>query len=208
MSLGSSTTQISARSRRASWQIWHSGPSARLKHSSQNPIFSFTSRIASARARACSGEYLRITNASRWAVRRPMPGSRASWTIRFSTAGEYNGWVRSHARDAEAAHAAELAHHLLLLHLLCSCDGSVDRGDKEILEHLRVLRIDRLGLDHDLRHLEGARDLDGDSAAAGAVLDVGGLQLFLGLLHLRLHLPQLGHHLVGIDLGQRSVLSL
>ena len=43
---GSSTTQISDRSRDASEQIRQRGPSARLKQTSQSPTFSFTSRIA------------------------------------------------------------------------------------------------------------------------------------------------------------------
>src|SRR5207248_7313767 len=41
-----------------------------------------------------------------------------------------------------------------------------------------------------------------------AVLDVGGLQLLLCLLHLLLHLAELGHHLVRVDLGHvRSSIS-
>ena len=66
-SAGSSTTQIIARSRLESAQIRQSGPSARLKHSSQRPTFSFTSRIASpsasglfvGRAQQVEGEPLR-----------------------------------------------------------------------------------------------------------------------------------------------------
>src|SRR5439155_1703330 len=38
----------------------------------------FTSPIASARARASASDALRRWNASRWAVRRPTPGRRAS----------------------------------------------------------------------------------------------------------------------------------
>ena len=51
---GSSTTQMTLGSRRASTQIMHRGPSARLKQSSHSPIRSLTSRIAAARANASS----------------------------------------------------------------------------------------------------------------------------------------------------------
>src|SRR3954468_2742813 len=176
MSLGSSTTQITVRSRRASWQIGQSGPSARLKHSSQKPIRSLTSRMASASASASSGLALRMWKASRCAVRRPIPGSRASWTIRFSTDGEYTrGQILSEAGDAQAARAAELAHHPLLLELLRGRQRTVERRDQQVLEHLRVVRVDCLGLDRDLAALQRTGDLDGDRAAARRVLDVLGL---------------------------------
>ena len=87
-SAGSSTTQITERSRRSSRQIGHRGPSARLKHTSHRPMRSFTSRIAAARPKAsCSGT--RSTwNARRCAVRWPMPGSFASSVISLLTGGE------------------------------------------------------------------------------------------------------------------------
>jgi hypothetical protein len=78
MSPGSSTTQISVPSRRSSWQIVQRGPSARLKQTSQKPIFSLTSRIASARASASSRSVRRMWKARRCAVRCPMPGRRPS----------------------------------------------------------------------------------------------------------------------------------
>ena len=81
-SAGSSTTQIRERSRRSSSQIRQRAPSARLKQTSQSPTFSFTSRIASARASASSSSARRMWKASRWAVRWPIPGRRESSAIR------------------------------------------------------------------------------------------------------------------------------
>src|SRR5690606_18461124 len=69
------------------------------------------------------------------------------------------------------------------------------RGD-EVLQHLDVVRVDGLGLDAHLAHLERAAHDHGDHAAAGAGLDglVGELLLCLG--HLALHLLDLLHHLL------------
>src|SRR3954468_17565016 len=78
----SSTTQMRWSSRRGSSQIVHRGPSARLKHTSQRPMRSLTSRIASARAKASSGEARRTWKASRWAGRPPTPGSLDSSVTR------------------------------------------------------------------------------------------------------------------------------
>jgi len=58
-----------------------------LKQISQKPTFSLTSRIASASAIASSGERRRMSNASRCAVRGPMPGSLPSSVIRRWTGG-------------------------------------------------------------------------------------------------------------------------
>jgi hypothetical protein len=49
-----------------------------LKQTSQSVIFSLTSRMASASAAASSADARRTWNASRCAVRLPMPGSFAS----------------------------------------------------------------------------------------------------------------------------------
>ena len=64
-----------------------SSSSVRLPHSRQKPMRSFTSRIASASASASSSGTRRRWNASRCAVRVPIPGRRESCAIRFSTAG-------------------------------------------------------------------------------------------------------------------------
>ena len=69
-------------------QMRQSGPSARLKHSSQRPTFSFTSRIASPSAKASSSGARSRWKASRCAVRWPIPGRReSSATRRASGAG-------------------------------------------------------------------------------------------------------------------------
>ena len=87
-SAGSSTTQIVVRSRLGSVQIRQRGPSARLKHSSQSPTFSFTSVIAADSAAASSSGARRMWKASRCAVRWPIPGNReSSATRRASGAG-------------------------------------------------------------------------------------------------------------------------
>ena len=61
-------------SRRGSWQMRQRGSSVRLKQTSHSPIFSLTSRIASASATASSAEARRMWKARRCAVRLPMPG--------------------------------------------------------------------------------------------------------------------------------------
>ena len=84
-SCGSSTTHSVLRSRRSSRQIAQRGPSARLKQISHSVIFSFTSRIASASANASASDVRRTWNASRCAVRLPIPGSfESSVTSRWS----------------------------------------------------------------------------------------------------------------------------
>lgn len=82
MSPGSSTTQITVSSRRASEQIEQSSPSERLKQTWQKPIFSLTSVIASASASASAGSRRRMWKASRCAVRGPIPGSLLSSVMR------------------------------------------------------------------------------------------------------------------------------
>jgi len=64
------------------------GPSARLKQISHSPIRSLTSRIASASASASSSEARSRWNASRCAVRPPMPGSLPSSVTSRWTGGE------------------------------------------------------------------------------------------------------------------------
>src|SRR4051794_11871227 len=91
MSLGSSTTQIRAGSRRGSSHTLQSGPTARLKQTSHSPTVSLTSRIASARASASSLDSRRMWKASRWAVRWPTPGRRFSSVIRRLTGAENTG---------------------------------------------------------------------------------------------------------------------
>ena len=86
-SLGSSTTQITPWSRRVSVQIRQRGSSVRLKHTSHRPIFSFTSRMASASAEESSADARNMWKAKRWAVRLPTPGSFESSVISRWTGG-------------------------------------------------------------------------------------------------------------------------
>ena len=86
-STGCSTTQMTVRSRRASAQIAHSSSSVRFPHSRQKRTRDFTSSIACASSSASSARAESRWNASRCAVRRPMPGSFVSCVTRFSTAG-------------------------------------------------------------------------------------------------------------------------
>src|SRR3954462_3078323 len=60
---------------------------ARLKQTSHCPSCSLTSRIPSASGSAASSETLRMWNASRCAVRCPMPGSLANSPISLFTGG-------------------------------------------------------------------------------------------------------------------------
>src|SRR6185437_4485513 len=104
--------------------------------------------------------------------------------------------------------AAELAHHLLLLQVLGRGDRAVHRRDEQVLQHLRVVGVDGLRLDLDVDDLERAGRLHRHGAPPGAVLDERRLQLLLRLGHLLLHLAQLGHHLLRVDLGHlRSSIS-
>ncbi len=75
---GSSTAQSRLWSRRGSAQIGQSSASAKLKHTEQGRSFSVISIIASARPRERSGGAFIMWKASRWALRGPMPGRRAS----------------------------------------------------------------------------------------------------------------------------------
>ena len=59
-SLGCSTTQMVAASRRSSWQMRQVASVARLKQTSQWPTVALTSRMASASASASSSEVLRM----------------------------------------------------------------------------------------------------------------------------------------------------
>ena len=154
---GSSTTQISDRSRRASAQIGHSGSSARLQHSVQKPIRSFTSRIASASASASASDALQQVE------RQPLRGAPADARA-AARAGRSGCRPRGRTRRAgympgrpSPPRPPELPHHLLLLQLLRRGDRAVDGRDEQVLQHLGVVGVDRLGLDRDVGDLERAR---------------------------------------------------
>src|SRR5207248_11684852 len=70
--------------------------------------------------------------------------------------------------------------------------------EDHVREHLRVVGIDRLLGDPDLRDLERARRLHGHDPAAGRGLDGLVGELLLRLRHLLLHLLDLLQHLVHV----------
>src|SRR5438552_14959477 len=84
-SSGSSTTQILVRSREGSLHIEHGSSSVMLKHEEQNTIRSFMSRMASARACACSLGLFKRKKASLAALLGPTPGSLFSSSINLAT---------------------------------------------------------------------------------------------------------------------------
>src|SRR3954470_5324981 len=208
---GSSTTQISARSRRSSVQIVQRGPSARLKQTSQRVIFSLTSRIASASAWASCGLARRTWKASRWAVRLPMPGSLPSSVTSRWTGGASKRARRLEAGQAQpaepAARAAEAARHVAHLarrELLGRAQRLVDGGQDGVLEHLDVLRVDRARVDGDRLDREFPRRDDLHHAPAGRGLDALVLEGLLRLHHLLLHLLDLLEHLLHVRLGRHQ----
>ena len=94
-------------SRRVSWQMRQRGSSVRLKQTSHSPIFSLTSRIASASAVASSAEARRMWKASRCAVRLPTPGQLRELGDQPLDGRRVGGAHRP--RQAQAAEAAERA---------------------------------------------------------------------------------------------------
>src|SRR4051812_11237385 len=208
---GSSTTQMSSASRRASWQMRQRSSSARLKHTWHRPMRSLTSRMASASAVASSTSARRMWNARRWAVRWPIPGSLPSSVIRRWTGGAYKRARGSEAGQAQRAevHAAREPAELALLELLGGAQRLVHRGQHHVLQQFGVVRVDRVGGDRDRLDDEVARHLDLDHAAAGGGLDLLVLELLLRLHHVLLHLLDLAHHLLHVrGLGHQASPSL
>src|SRR4051812_29907871 len=208
---GSSTTQMSSASRRASWQMRQRSSSARLKHTWHRPMRSLTSRMASASAVASSTSARRMWNARRWAVRWPIPGSLPSSVIRRWTGGAYKRARGSEAGQAQRAevHAAREPAELALLELLGGAQRLVHRGQHHVLQQFGVVRVDRVGGDRDRLDDEVAGDLDLDHPAAGGGLDLLVLELLLRLHHVLLHLLDLAHHLLHVrGLGHQASPSL
>src|SRR3954466_7520833 len=194
---GSSTTQMSPASRRSSWQIRQRSSSARLKQTWQSPIRSLTSRMASARAVASSVSARRMWNASRCAVRCPIPGSLPSSVIRRWTGGAYKPGSEPQAERAQV-HAAREPAELRLLELLGGAQALVDRGEHHVLEQLGVVGIDRVRGDRDRLDHEVAGHLDLPHPAAGGGVGLLVLERLLGLEHVLLHLLDLLHHLLHV----------
>src|SRR5918994_1850040 len=165
------------------------------------------SRIASARPSASSSETLRMWKASRWAVRCPIPGRRASSVMSRLTGAANNAL---HARQAEASQSAKVAEaargcvHLAGGQLLGGADPLVHRCLDHVLQHFDVVGVDRAGVDRQLPQLQLAADLHGDHPAARARLHDLVLELLLSLGHVGLHLLDLLHHLIHVRLTHQS----
>src|SRR5262245_60820170 len=101
-------------------------------------------------------------------------------------------------RDAEPAEVAHRAAELRLHELLRVLERLVHAGEDEILERLRVVRVDRLRLDRDRDDLACAVGLHGHHPAADRGLDGLLGELLLRLGHLGLHLLHLLQHLVDV----------
>src|SRR3954454_17878088 len=173
---GSSTTQMMPASRRSSWQMRQQASSARLKQISQGRIFSLTSRMAAGSAVASSGATRRWGNASRCAVRWPMPGSLPSSVTRRWTGGANNrrlpvllrrgaarravhprgraAGARAAARRAEATEGVAQAEALERLHRIEAAGPR--RGLHRLLLQLDGLaqRLVGRGQDEVLEHLD------------------------------------------------------
>ena len=88
-SLGSSTTQITAGSRRGSRHTRHCSSCATFPHSEQNRTFALTSDSTCARRRTSAGSAWRMWKAIRCALLGPTPGSLPSSSIRSWTTPSY-----------------------------------------------------------------------------------------------------------------------
>src|SRR5262249_11870462 len=107
-------------------------------------------------------------------------------------------------RESETLHSAHRASELTLDELLCRAERLVHGCKHHVGEHLRVVGVDRLRRDLDLRDLERAGRLDLHHPAAGGCLDDFVGKLFLRLRHLVLHLLGLLHQLLEVHRHQRS----
>lgn len=90
-SLGSSTTQMTVRSRRASRQMPQRSSCATFPHTAQKRTLSFTSSRECARRRTSVGSAWRMWKAIRCALLGPTPGSLPSSSMRSWTTPSYNG---------------------------------------------------------------------------------------------------------------------
>ncbi|CAM5664604.1 hypothetical protein SFUMM280S_08357 [Streptomyces fumanus] len=90
-SFGSSTTQMTAGSRRGSRQMLHSSSCATFPQVAQKRTFALTSIRACARRRTSVGSAWRMWKAIRCALLGPTPGSRPSSSMRSWTTPSYNG---------------------------------------------------------------------------------------------------------------------
>src|SRR3954465_15877101 len=187
-SLGSSTTQMTVRSRRGSRQTRHSSCSLTLPQIRQKRTLSFTSVSAETSRRTSTGSAESRWKAMRWALFGPTPGRRPSSSIRSWTAPSYTVLQPREPEPAATAEATrERAHRgggagvgLAL--------GVPDRRDDEVLQRLDVLGVDGVLRDGERGQLAAAGHRGGDQPAAGRAGHLGARQLLLGGDQLLLHL--------------------
>src|SRR3954464_4583167 len=200
-SLGSSTTQRTAGSRRGSRQIRQVSSSATLPHTEQNLTRSLTSTRTWASRRTSTGSAARRWNAMRCALFGPTPGNRPSSSIRSWTTPSYirtRACARGRPRGPappRAAPGARLAAEptgeraeLLGGHLVRARLGVAVGGHDQVLEVLRVGRVEGVLADPDRDELTGAVDGHGDQTVAHGPVDGGLAQRLLRGHHLLLHL--------------------
>src|SRR5438067_5015914 len=175
------------------------GPSSRVPSGASTTACpcSSTNRPEPARPRsisACpagaSNSLVQVARRSSWSSSR----SAKSGSARSRSRKLLTETGQAEAAERPAGEAAELA----LLQAPGGPDRLVHGGEHHVGEQLRVVAVDRLGIDLDLLDLARAVCGDGDHAAAGARLDGLVLELALRLLHLLLHLSDLLHQLVHV----------
>ena len=180
------------------------GPSARLKHSSQRPTFSFTSRIASASAAASSSGARSRWKASRCAVRWPIPGSRESSATRRASGAGPSALTfperppRPPVMPPIFEPASSWAARSASLTAACTISASSSASSGSIASGSIV----------DLAQSQVAAHLHLDHAAAGARLDDLVFELLLRLQHLALHLLRLFHQGVHVEAPGHSLCHL
>src|SRR4051794_19762308 len=200
-SFGSSTTQMTATSRRGSRQMRHCSSSATLPQIVQNRTLSLTSVRAETRRRTSTGSAASRWKAMRCALFGPTPGSRPSSSMRSWTAPSYI----SEARQAHAAEATGERAHLLLRQIARSPGGVTHRGNHEVLKRLDVVGVDGLRVDGQGRQLSATGHRRPDEPAARASLDLDGGELLLRGHQLLLHLLRLLHELLHVRLRWHAV---
>src|SRR3954454_9696131 len=192
MSLASSTTHTRLASRRGLAQIGQGLASVRLPHTPQGRTRSRMVTMPRASRCASSAGAFSRWKASRSAVFRPIPGSRASSSLRSSMADKRA--LQLGKREGEVEAARDLLH-LVFVHLLGAVLRLGHGGQHQVLEHLHVAAVGHGGVDLDRADLAAPVGGGGHHpAAAGAghgLLAELGLELREAALDLLAHLQQL-----------------
>src|SRR5690606_284880 len=179
-------------SRRGSRQMLQSSSAPKFPQVRQRFTRSWSLLRASPRPEASSGGDSSTKNASRVAVRSPMPGRRAK-SATSSPMGSPAMIDSAEAGDLEAA--GDLLD-LGVDGLARLGERGVGGGHHEILRHLQAFFFDELRVDLEGDELEGAVDLGLHAIVARAGLELFGLELLAARLDLALHPRRLPHELV------------